>query len=110
MHITCNKFQFQNDILKLNRMYSCNPNDTCWDEDVRVCPSLVADGLCENDPQEAVVNCKFSCGFCSFPDCFDEDSVDCQRRAGNGECLTNPDIMLTVCKRSCKSCVLGPQN
>lgn len=63
------KFIFQNDILKLNRMYSCNPNDTCWDEDVRVCPSLVAEGLCENDPQEAVANCKFSCGFCSFPDC-----------------------------------------
>ncbi len=100
-----NKIKYQADLLKLNRQYGCDPNDNCWDDDVRFCPELVANGTCVTDPQQMIIRCKKSCGFCRYPDCYDV-ADNCHTWALQGLCEEDPDFMLANgCNRSCLTCL-----
>ena len=102
----------QTDILKLNRMYGCNPGD-CWDDDIRNgnCPQLAASGQCQSNPVDLFDKCTKSCQFCGLPqpvpipdpNCMDAND-NCPYWANTGECQGNPGYMNTYCRKSCKLC------
>lgn len=104
----------QIDILKINRLYGCNSNDTCWDDEVRVCPSLMSCGsfYCNAHPDVMMAKCKQSCGFCSLPDLTPQPDPSCNDMNDNcdywasvGECDKNSGYMHYYCRKACNLCM-----